>query len=254
MPIHPTAQIGNNVNLGCRVTIGPYVVIDNSVEIGDDCVISAHAVIHSNVIMGQANEICPHAVLGGLPQDMSFDRQRQTYVKIGDNNTFREGVTVNRATQTDASTVIGSDCYFMNGSHVAHDCSVGNGSIFASGVAIGGHVAIGEKVFLGGGAMVHQFCRIGSMVMVSGTVGVLQDIIPYTMVGDSPARHYRLNVVGLRRAGITGKRYKLISTAFRRMKNKESLDDLDSSPEIDYLRTWLAEDSTRGLSSFLVAS
>ncbi len=249
--IHPTAQISSSAILGSDVRIGPYAVIEENVRLGDECSIGAHAVIHPFVSMGVNNQVCSHAVIGGLPQDISFDPVTETYISIGDNNVFREAVTVNRATKLNASTLIGSNCYFMNNSHVAHDCSVGNNTIFASGVAIGGHVTIADRVFLGGGAMVHQYCRIGSLVMVSGTVGVLQDLLPYTMAGDSPARHYRLNVVGLKRAGITGERYKALSVAFRRLKNRQDLNDLTDTEEINNLRTWLASESKRGISSFM---
>jgi UDP-N-acetylglucosamine acyltransferase len=142
----------------------------------------------------------------------------------------------------------------MNNSHVGHDCLVGNRAVFASGVAVGGFSEIGDRVFLGGGAMIHQFCRVGALVMVSGTVGVLQDVIPYTLAGDSPARHYRLNVVGLKRAGITGERYKMLSAAFRRLRDRENLEGLGDSPELNHLRAWLAAPSKRGISSFLNAS
>ncbi len=249
--IHPTAQIASTAILGSDVRVGPYAIIEENVHLGNDCSVGAHAVIQSFVSMGSNNLICPHAVIGGLAQDISFDPKVETYVSIGNSNVFRESVTVNRATKPNASTHIGSNCYFMNNSHVAHDCLIGNHTIFASGVAIGGHVTIGDRVFLGGGAMVHQYCRIGSLAMISGTVGVLQDVLPYTMAGDSPARHYRLNVVGLKRAGITGERYKALSTAFRRLKNRQDLDDLPNTEEINDLKKWLSSDSKRGISSFL---
>ncbi|MGH8553061.1 MAG: acyl-ACP--UDP-N-acetylglucosamine O-acyltransferase, partial [Methylococcales bacterium] len=108
--------------------------------------------------------------------------------------------------------------------------------------------------FLGGGAKVHQFCRIGAVVMMMGTAGVLQDVIPYTMACDSPARHYRLNTVGLKRAGIDGPRYRLLSQAFRRLRNRENLDGLADSPELSYLRNWISVKSKRGISSFLSIS
>ncbi|MGR9106088.1 MAG: acyl-ACP--UDP-N-acetylglucosamine O-acyltransferase [Gammaproteobacteria bacterium] len=252
--IHPTAIIAPSVSLGSNVKIGPFAVIEDDVEIGDDCLIDTHVVIRSFVTMGQGNQVHAHAVIGGLPQDTSFDPQTKTWVRIGDNNVLREGVTVNRATTPGGETRIGSNCFLMNNSHVAHDCVLGDRVIFASDVAIGGFVEVGDRAFLGGGAKVHQFCRIGALVMLSGTVGVLQDLIPYTMAGDSPARHYRLNIVGLKRAGIIGERFSLLSQAFRRLKNRETLEGLEDSPEISYLRSWLAKASKRGISSFLSIS
>ncbi|MCI0653994.1 MAG: acyl-ACP--UDP-N-acetylglucosamine O-acyltransferase [Methylococcaceae bacterium] len=252
--IHPSAIVSPSASLGADVEVGPYAIIEDDVEIGDGCHIDAHTVIRPFVIMGKGNRILPNSVIGGLPQDTGFDPNHRTEVLIGDNNVFREGVTVNRATTPGSATRIGSDCYFMNNSHVAHDCVVGDRVIFASDVAIGGFVEIGDRAFLGGGAKVHQYCRIGAVVMVSGTVGVLQDVIPYTMAGDSPARHYRLNIVGLKRAGVSGDRYKLLSQAFRRLKNRETLDGLPDSPEMSYLRTWISSPSKRGISSFLSRS
>ena len=249
--IHPTAQIASSARLGRGATIGPYAIIEDDVEIGPYSTIDAHAVIHRYVTMGERNRVHPHVVIGGLPQDIDFDGATTTFVSIGDRTVFREGVTVNRATKPNAVTQIGSGCYFMNNSHVAHDCRVGNETIFASNAAIGGHTEVGNKVFLGGGAMVHQYCRIGSLVMVSGTMGVLQDVIPYTMVMESPARHYRLNVVGLKRAGIVGERYKVLSMAFRRLKDREWIGDLAETPEIIELKRWLSAESKRGISSFL---
>jgi UDP-N-acetylglucosamine acyltransferase len=249
--IHPTAIVAPTAVLGANVTIGPYAVIEDHVQIGSDCHLDAHTVIRPFVVMGTGNQVLAHAVIGGLPQDTGFNPAQRTEVQIGDHNVFREGVTVNRATTPGGATRIGSNCYFMNNSHVAHDCVVGDRVVFASDVAIGGFVEVGDRAFLGGGAKVHQFCRIGALVMISGTVGVLQDVIPYTMAGDSPARHYRLNTVGLKRAGVSGERYSLLSRAFRRLKNRETLDGLDDSPELVYLREWLSHASKRGISSFL---
>jgi UDP-N-acetylglucosamine acyltransferase len=247
--VHSTAQIAGRVKLGSGVSVGAFTVIEDDVEIGDHCRIGTHAVIHRYVRVGRHNHIHPHAVLGGLPQDLGFDREQVTYVEIGDGNVFREGVTINRATKT--STRIGSNCYFMNNSHVAHDCTVGDHSIFATGVTLGGHVQVGERVFFGGGVMVHQFCRIGTLSMIRGTSGVSKDVIPYTLIGGFPVRHYRLNTVGLRRVGIEGERLKVLSHAFRRLRRREGLDDLPPTPELLYLREWLAAGSRRGIHGFV---
>ena len=139
----------------------------------------------------------------------------------------------------------------MNNSHVAHDCSVGNKTIFANNVAIGGFVEVGNNVFMGGAVVVHQFCRVGSYAIVQGTTGINMDVIPFMLIGGRPAKHYRLNIVGLRRAGIVGDEYKVLSSAFRRLKNKQSLDDLEDTAQLQYLKDWLAVDSKRGLHGFI---
>jgi UDP-N-acetylglucosamine acyltransferase len=249
--IHPTAYIASNVELGENVSVGPFAVIEDGAVVGANSQIGAHAVVHGRVRMGEANVLHPHAVLGGLPQDLGFKAETQTWLEIGDRNVFREGFTAHRATVAESATRIGSDCYFMNNSHVAHDCSVGNKTIFANNVAIGGFVEVGNNVFMGGAVVVHQFCRVGSYAIVQGTTGINMDVIPFMLIGGRPAKHYRLNIVGLRRAGIVGDDYKVLSSAFRRLKNKQSLDDLDVTVQLQYLKDWLAVDSKRGLHGFI---
>ncbi|PKM36795.1 MAG: acyl-[acyl-carrier-protein]--UDP-N-acetylglucosamine O-acyltransferase [Gammaproteobacteria bacterium HGW-Gammaproteobacteria-10] len=249
--IHPTACIAENVTLGEDVTIGPFAVIESDVEIGARCQIGPHAVVQRYVKMGEGNIVHPHAVLGGLPQDLGFNPETVTWLEIGNGNQFREGFTAHRATKENGATRIGSGCYFMNNSHVAHDCSIGDNTIFANNVAIGGHVEIGRKVFMGGGVVVHQFCRVGSYAIVQGTTGLNMDVIPFMLIGGRPARHYRLNTIGLRRAGITGERYKVLETSFRRLRSKKSLDDLEETEELKELKEWLAVKSKRGLHGFV---
>ncbi|CAD6875058.1 acyl-ACP--UDP-N-acetylglucosamine O-acyltransferase [Methylomonas fluvii] len=249
--IHPTAFIETGAILGENVSVGPFAVIEAGAVIGANSLIGAHAVVHAHVKMGNGNVLHPHAVLGGLPQDLGFDAQTESWLEIGDDNVFREGFTAHRATVVGSATRIGSGCYFMNNSHVAHDCSVGDKTIFANNVAIGGHVEVGHNVFMGGAVVVHQFCRIGAYAIVQGTTGINMDVIPFMLIGGRPAKHYRLNIVGLRRAGIVGENYKVLSAAFRLLKNKKSLEELQSTEELQYLRRWLAVDSKRGLHGFI---
>jgi UDP-N-acetylglucosamine acyltransferase len=249
--IHPSAYIASGAELADNVSVGPFAVIEEGAKIGSNCQIGAHAVVHGYVRMGQGNVLHPHAVLGGLPQDLGFNAQTESWLEIGDSNVFREGFTAHRATQAGQSTSIGSGCYFMANSHVAHDCHVGDKTIFANNVAIGGHVDVGHNVFMGGAVVVHQFCRIGAFSIVQGTTGINMDVIPYTLIGGRPAKHYRLNMVGLRRTGIVGDRYKILSSAFRLMRQKKSLDDLQETEELIYLKDWLAVKSKRGLHGFM---
>ncbi len=249
--IHPTAYLAPGATLGNDVTIGPFAVIEAHVEIGDGCQLGPHAVVQSYVKMGEGNVLHPHAVLGGLPQDVSFKAETVSWLKIGDRNVFREGFTSHRASVENGVTSIGSDCFFMNNSHVAHDCQVGNKTIFANNVAIGGFVEVGDNVFMGGGVVAHQFCRIGSYAIVQGTTGLNKDVIPFMLIGGRPAKHYRLNTVGLRRAGITGERYKVLSSAFRLLKVKESLDNLEQTEELTFLQQWLDVKSKRGVHGFI---
>lgn len=249
--IHPSAYIASGAELANNVSVGPFAVIEEGAKIGSNCQIGAHAVVHGGVRMGDSNILHPHAVLGGLPQDLGFNAATESWLEIGDSNVFREGFTAHRATQAGQCTRIGSGCYFMANSHVAHDCSVGDKTIFANNVAIGGHVDVGHHVFMGGAVVVHQFCRIGAFAIVQGTTGINMDVIPYTLIGGRPARHYRLNMVGLRRAGIAGDRYKILSSAFRLLRQKKSLDDLQETEELIYLKDWLGLKSKRGLHGFM---
>lgn len=249
--IHPSAYIATNAVLGEGVSVGPFAVIEDGAVVGAHCQIGAHAVVHGAVRMGEGNVLHPHAVLGGLPQDLGFDPQTPSWLEIGERNVFREGFTAHRATVAEGATRIGSGCYFMNNSHVAHDCSVGDKTIFANNVAIGGHVQVGNNVFMGGAVVVHQFCRIGAYAIVQGTTGINMDVIPFMLIGGRPAKHYRLNSVGLRRAGIVGDNYQVLSSAFRLLRNKKSLDDLPLTDELQCLKDWLAADSKRGVHGFV---
>lgn len=248
--IHPTALVHEDSRIAEGVEIGPFAVVERAVEIGPGCRIGAHAVIHSYVRMGRDNVVSPHAVLGGLPQDLGFDPDSETYVSIGDRNVLREGVTISRATKLGGATALGSDNYLMNNTHVGHDCTLGDRNIIASGATLGGHVHVGDRVFFGGGVMVHQFCRIGSLAMLQGLAGINKDVIPYTMVGGRPGKHYRLNLIGMRRAGIDGERLKAVSTAFRRLRARQALDGLPDTGELEYLRVWLGAGSKRGTLAF----
>jgi UDP-N-acetylglucosamine acyltransferase len=249
--IHPTAYIAEKAVLGDNVTVGPFAVIENNVEIEDGCKIGSHCVIQPYVKLGKNNVLHPHVVLGDLPQDTGFKAETVSWLICGDNNIFREGFTAHRATIENGETSIGSDCFFMNNSHVAHDCKVGDGTIFANNVAIGGFVEVGDKVFLGGNVVAHQFCRIGAYAIVQGTTGLSMDVLPFTLIGGHYAKHYKLNTVGLRRAGITGERYNVLSAAFRRIRIKQSLEGLEETPEILYLKEWLAVKSKRGMHGFI---
>ena len=249
--IHPSAYIAADVSLGQHVEIGPFAVIESGAKLGDYCQIGSHAVVHGTVKMGSGNILHPHSVLGGLPQDINFKKETESWLICGDNNVFREGFTAHRSAKENGITRIGSSCFFMNNSHVAHDCQVGNNTIFANNVAIGGHVEVGDRVFMGGGVVAHQFCRIGSYAIVQGTTGLNKDVIPFTLIGGRPAKHYKLNSVGLRRAGITGERYNVLAAAFRLLRNKQPLDSLEQTEELKLLIDWLAVDSKRGIHSFM---
>ena len=248
--IHPTAIISPKAVLAEGVVVEPFAIIHDHVEIGANTIIGPHVVIHDYVRMGAENRVHAHAVIGDVPQDITFNISTESWVEIGDANTIREGVTIHRATAPSTSTRLGSDCYAMANTHIGHDCNVGNGVILSS-VALGGHVEIGDKAVLGASTAIHQFCRIGQYAMVAGFMAIRKDIMPYTMVAGDPARHYRLNTVGLRRSGIKGDRYRTLEQAYRVVRSGDkSLQGIENTEEVEYLREWLSQDSRRGLSGF----
>jgi UDP-N-acetylglucosamine acyltransferase len=161
-------------------------------------------------------------------------------------------VTIHRALGEESKvTRLGSRCFLMANSHIGHDCIVGDHVIITNNSALGGHVEVGDRAIIGGMVGVHQFVRIGAFAMVAASVMVRKDILPYSMVGGDPVRHYRLNTVGLRRNGIAGERYKCLEQAYRRLRNAESLEGPASTPEIEHWRHWLALPSKRGLTGFV---
>ncbi len=194
--IHPTAVVDPSAELGENVRIGPFAIIEGDVRIGDGSCVHAHAIIRRLTRMGRENVVDSFSVLGGLPQDLKFDPSVESYVEIGDRNVFREGVTISRATAPGEATRIGSDTYWMAGSHAGHDARVDDHVILTNGAAVGGHAAVGPRAILAGGAMVHQFCWIGEGVMVRGKGGAAMHAPPFVMIAGID------NVVGLNRVGL----------------------------------------------------
>ncbi len=203
MGIHPTAVIDEGAVLG-EVTVGPYAVIGAGVELADGVRVGPHAVIEGHTRVGEGTEIGPHVVLGGLPQDVKHDRGADTSLVIGARCVFREFTTAHRGSSGGRGvTEIGDDNYFMANSHVAHDCVVGNHTMFANSAAIGGHVQVGDGAVLGGLCAVHQECRVGRLAMVGGGAMCAQDVPPFSIAQGDRARLFGLNILGLRRAGLS---------------------------------------------------
>ncbi|NNE67426.1 MAG: acyl-ACP--UDP-N-acetylglucosamine O-acyltransferase [Pyrinomonadaceae bacterium] len=248
--IHSTAVVSSEANLGGGVSLGPFVVIEGNAEIGEGTSIGAHSVVHSNTKIGKHNRIHSHVILGDDPQHLSF-KDETSYLEIGDENTIREMFTAHRSMYEGGKTVIGSSCYLMSNSHVGHDSIVEDEVIVTSNVALGGHVEVGRKAVIGGAAGVHQFVRIGSLAMVGAHTYLRQDVLPFSMISGEPARHYRLNSVGLRRSGVKGPEYRALEKAFRLVREKKGLDEVPITDQVEHLKEWLSKDSKRGLSKFV---
>jgi len=199
--IHPTAIISPGAKLHPSVQVGPYAVIDEGVELGADCIVGPHVYLTGLLAVGTGNRFHAGCVIGDAPQDLKYDGT-PTRVRIGDNNVFREHVTVHRATKPEGETVIGSNNLLMTNVHIGHNSHVHNHVILASGVLLAGHVTIFDRAFLSGNAAVHQFVRVGTLAMMQGLSGVTQDLPPFA-VSKAMNEMCGLNIVGMRRAGIS---------------------------------------------------
>jgi len=201
--IHPSAIVDTGAELAADVEVGPYAVIGPQVVLGEGTSVGPHAVIEGPTRMGRNNRIHAHATLGGAPQDKKY-RGEPTRLEIGDGNTFRECVTVNRGTVQDGGiTRIGHDNWVMAYVHIAHDCQVGDHTILANTTNLAGHVQIGDWVILGGCSQVHQFCKIGAHAMTGVSTVVLHDIPPFVMASGNSAQAHGMNTEGLRRRGFS---------------------------------------------------
>ena len=197
--VHPTAVVSSQANIGNDVRIGPYCVIGPESVIGDGVFLHSHVVIDGQTVVGEGTNIYPFASIGLPPQDLKYKGEDSSLI-IGARNQIREHVTMNPGTEGGGmKTIIGDDCLFMIGSHVAHDCIIGNHVILANNATLGGHVQVGDFAIIGGLSGIHQFVRIGAHAMVGGMSGVEQDLIPYGSAMGERAKLRGLNLIGLQR-------------------------------------------------------
>jgi UDP-N-acetylglucosamine acyltransferase len=200
MSIHGSAIIAPGARLDSTAEVGPYAVIDSGVTLGAGCVVGPHVYITGQTTIGPGNRFYAGCVIGEAPQDLKY-RGEPTRLRVGANNIFREHVTVHRSNKTAEETVVGSNCLFMAGCHVAHNCRLGDYVIMANGSMLGGHVSIDDRAFVSGNCLVHQFCRVGTLALMQGGSAISKDLPPYTIArGDNGI--CGLNIVGLSRAGI----------------------------------------------------
>ena len=245
--IHPGAKIGENC------VIEPFVYIDDNVVIGDNCHIMAHASVLSGTRMGNNNRVFHGAVVGGIPQDLKFVGE-ETTLEIGDNNTIRENVTLNRGTASKGRTVIGNNNLFMENSHIGHDSVIGNNCIIGNSSKIAGEVEIDDYAILSACVLVHQFGHVGKHVMVQGGSRATMDIPPYVIAGRDPLHYCGENIVGLRRRGFSNEAIKGIHQAYRLLyegtvtaglaKIKETMP---MTPEVQEIVDFVEKKSQRGI-------
>ena len=209
--VHPAAHLAP----GCHV--GPFCSVGADVVLGEGCRLVSHVVLTGRTTAGAGNTFHPHTVIGGTPQDKTWSDDAQTSLEIGDHNEFREGVTVNRgAEKEDGVTRVGSRNLLMANSHVAHNCHVHNDTILVNGVLLGGHVHVQDRAVISGNSVVHHYSTVGTLAMVSGGCRVPHDVPPYMMAAGSDDPEIKtVNLVGMKRAGISNGSIRLVKRAFK---------------------------------------
>lgn len=251
--VHSTAIIDSEADLGEDVQVGPRVIIEGPVRVGPGCVLRAGVHLIGPMSMGCHNTVHSHAVLGDNPQHLKSNGGPSS-LEIGDYNTFREHVTVHRANTTNGATRIGNHNYLMVNAHVGHDAVINNHCILVNGSLVAGHCVVQDNACLSGNACLHQFVRVGRLAMVGGLSGATMDVPPFMI-------HHRLNVVcgvnviGMRRAGVSNGAIDAVRKAFHVIYRSDLLlssslaqveRDLGHVPEIIELLTFIRA-SKRGI-------
>ncbi len=255
--IHSSAIITGDVRLAHDVVVGPNCVLDatlGAISVGSGCTLIAGAYLNGPLTLGERNVLYPGAALGFAPQDLKWDPGvAGAGLVVGSGNTFREGVSIHRATSHEKPTIIGNDNYWMADSHAGHDCTVGSNNILANGTMLGGHVTMGDRVITGGGAGVHQFCRVGRNCMLSGNVGMTLDLPPFFMLtGINVAGS--INLIGMRRSGMSREDIDTVKWVYKtlvrsRMPPKRALNVLRARGDEPLVREYIEfiESSKRGI-------
>jgi len=253
--IHPTAVVDRKARLAASVSVGPFTVIDGEVEVGEGTAIGAHNVITGRTRIGRDNRIFHFCSIGEANQDKKY-KGEPTSVEIGDRNTIREYVSINRGTAQDVGvTRVANDNWIMAYVHIAHDCQVGSHTVFANNATLAGHVEIGDHTVLGGFVGVHQFVKVGAHVMVGISAVLTQDIPPFITVAGNPTAPFGVNSEGLKRRGFPPEAIAALKRAYKTLyRSGLSLADaraeLDrqaaGSPEVRAFAEFIAR-STRGI-------
>lgn len=213
--IHPQAVVDPAAELADGVQVGPFSVIGPGVTIDAGTVVAPHVVIEGPTRIGRDNRIHPFATVGGAPQDKKYNDE-PTELVIGDRNTIREGVTLNRGTAQDRGrTTLGNDNWIMAYVHIAHDCEVGSHTIFANNASLAGHVRVEDHAILGGFTLVHQFCAIGANAFTAFGSVIAKDVPPFMMVSGHPAHVHGLNSEGMKRRGLDSDSLRALKQAYR---------------------------------------
>lgn len=246
--VHPEAKLGDNN------VIGPFCYIDRNTIIGDNNVFQNSVTINYGARIGNNNEILAGASISTKPQDLKF-KGEDTICEIGDNNSIRENVTISRGTASKGTTKVGNNNLLMENMHIAHDCVVGNGCIIGNSTKFAGEVIVDDFAIISATVLIHQFCRIGSYVMIQGGSRTSMDIPPFVIAGKEPIRYAGLNIIGLRRRGFSNEQIELIKEAYNIIYNgtgtraeaiQQIKDTLTITPEIQYIIDFVGS-SERGI-------
>jgi UDP-N-acetylglucosamine acyltransferase len=248
--IHPTAIIESTAHVGQTTQIGPYCVVGANVTLGEGCLLHNHVTIAGPTTIGEGNEFYPFSSIGQRSQDLKYEAE-PTYLEIGVRNTFREFVTIHRATAPGGVTRVGSHGNFLAYSHIAHDCTVGDHVIFSNNGTLAGHVTVGDHAVIGGLSGVHQFCRIGAHAIIGGCTKIVQDVPPFLIADGNPAEMRGVNMVGLERRGFDAAALRELREAFKVIYRS----NLNTSQAMDVLRRDFPDSEMVGfLVSFIAAS
>ncbi len=252
--IHPTAIIDPAAQIGANCEIGPYCIIGPNVILGDGCWLQHHVTLCGPSRIGRNNRFFAYGSIGQQTQDLKY-KDEPTHLEIGDDNTFREFVSIHRATLPGSTTRVGHRGTFLAYAHIAHDCTVGDDVIFSNNGTLAGHVEVGDRVIIGGLTAIHQFCRIGRFAMLGGCTKIIQDVPPFTIADGNPAEVRGINKIGMERNGFEASNIRAVRDAYKILyrKNlslKEALSQirstLETTPELEHLIAF-CENSPRGI-------
>src|SRR5437870_175452 len=252
--IHPTAIVDPGAEIGAGTIVGPYCVIGVDVVLGQNCWLQQHVALCGPMRAGARNKFYASCSIGQQTQDLKYQGE-PTYLEIGDENTFREFVTISRSTTSKGKTRIGNRGTFLAYSHIAHDCAVGDAVVFSNNGTLAGHVVVGDHAVIGGLTAVHQFCRIGRFAITGGWSKIVQDVPPFMIADGNPAEIRGVNLIGLERAGFTPESIKAIKEAFRliyrsKLNTRQAIeavrDQIEPREEVTHLIEFI-EKSERGI-------
>ena len=250
------SYISDKAKIHSSVNIGPYCVIGDNVEIDEGCTLHSQVAISGNTKIGKNNVFYPFSSIGSSPQDLKF-KGEESFLVIGNNNTFRENVTVNPGTEGGGLyTKIKDDCLFMVGAHIAHDCMIGSNIILANNATLAGHVEIDNNTIIGGNSAVHQFVKIGKNAMVGGMSGLEKNLVPYGLYIGIRANMKGLNLIGLKRKGLDNNKIKILNQFIENVFNKNDSiennlnkinDEVKSIEEVKEIFDFIEKSNKRGL-------